>query len=393
MTQAVWLAGSRTDGRVAAPLTALAFALLLGGCAELDGLFNRQDAPPETEVRAGTFDPALATPAEDNTFAAQPRDKPAPPKPDAAARDKGLICPAAQGGEAAWAGDLDILAAPDVLALVNYFKGTQMLSRPAAKASTTLAPNTPDLRDIKGQETAKRALEIAAACGHNLLMAGPPGAGKSMLAARLPGILPPLSAAEALEVSMIHSLSNTLPEGGLMTVRPFRDPHHSASLAALVGGGTRARPGEVSLAHRGVLFLDELPEFSRQALESLRQPIESGRAVVARANHHIAYPARFQLIAAMNPCRCGHLDDPGLACSRAPKCAVDYQARLSGPLLDRIDLNVDVPALSAANLALPPPAEGSAEVSVRVSAARKIQRKRYAGKGILTNAEADGETL
>ncbi|MBO6782842.1 MAG: YifB family Mg chelatase-like AAA ATPase [Alphaproteobacteria bacterium] len=316
---------------------------------------------------------------------------------DASARDRGLICPAAQGGEAAWAGELDILAAPDVLALVNHFKGTQMLSQPVARARHERAPAAPDLRDIKGQETAKRALEIAAAGGHNLLMSGPPGAGKSMLAARLPGILPPLSAAEALEVSMIHSLSNTLPEGGLMTARPFRDPHHSASLAALVGGGTRARPGEVSLAHRGVLFLDELPEFSRQALESLRQPIESGRAVVSRANHHVAYPARFQLVAAMNPCRCGHLDDPALACSRAPRCATDYQARLSGPLLDRIDLHVDVPAVSAADLALPVPAEGSAEVAARVSAVRELQRRRYAGpvegQAILTNAEADGEML
>lgn len=220
---------------------------------------------------------------------------------DASAHDRGLICPAAQGGEAAWAGELDILAAPDVLALVNHFKGTQMLSPPAATPNGSPAAY-PDLRDIKGQETAKRALEIAAAGGHNLLLSGPPGAGKSMLAQRLPGVLPHLSAAEALEVSMIHSLSGTLPEGGLMTVRPFRDPHHSASLAALVGGGARARPGEVSLAHRGVLFLDELPEFSRQALESLRQPIESGRAVVARANHHVTYPARFQLVAAMNPC-------------------------------------------------------------------------------------------
>ncbi len=192
---------------------------------------------------------------------------------------------------------------------------------------------------------------------------------------------------------MIHSISGTLPEGGLMTTRPFRDPHHSASLAALVGGGTRAKPGEVSLSHRGVLFLDELPEFSRQTLESLRQPLETGRAVVARANRHVAYPARFQLIAAMNPCRCGHLDDPGLACSRAPKCATDYQARLSGPLLDRIDLFVDVPTVSAADLTLPPPAEGSAEVAARVARARAIQAKRYAGTDALTNAEADGKLL
>ena len=266
--------------------------------------------------------------------------------------------------------------APDLLALVNHFKGTQMLSAPTAKAHEARPDSYPDLRNIKGQETAKRALEIAAAGGHNLLMSGPPGAGKSMLAQRLPGILPALSAPEALEVSMIHSLSNTPPEGGLMTVRPFRDPHHSASLAALVGGGTRARPGEVSLAHRGVLFLDELPEFTRQALKSLRQPLESGRAVVARANHHVAYPARVQLIAAMNPCRCGHLDDPALACSRAPKCALEYQARLSGPLLDRIDLHVDVPALAVADLALPPPAEGSAEVAGKallVEAADKLK--------------------
>ncbi|MEP4888137.1 MAG: YifB family Mg chelatase-like AAA ATPase [Alphaproteobacteria bacterium] len=311
---------------------------------------------------------------------------------DASARDRGLICPAAQGGEAAWAGEIDILAAPDMLALVNHFKGTQLLSRPVTRRLDQ-ARSYPDLRDIKAQESAKRALEITAAGGHNLLLSGPPGAGKSMLAQRLPGILPPLSPPETLEVSMIHSISGALPEGGLMTERPFRDPHHSASLAALVGGGARAKPGEVSLAHRGVLFLDELPEFSRQALESLRQPLESGRAVVARANHHVAYPARFQLIAAMNPCRCGHLDDPGLACSRAPRCATDYQARLSGPLLDRIDLFVDVPAVSAADLALPPPAEGSAEGAARVDRARAVQTARYGDTGVLTNAEADGKLL
>lgn len=311
---------------------------------------------------------------------------------DASARDRGLICPAAQGSEAAWAGDLEILAAPDMLALVNHLKGAQLLSAPQARRYERMQ-SYPDLIDIKAQESAKRALEIAAAGGHNLLLSGPPGAGKSMLAQRLPGILPPLSPAETLEVSMIHSISGTLPEGGLMTARPFRDPHHSASLAALVGGGARAKPGEVSLSHRGVLFLDELPEFSRQTLESLRQPLETGRAVVARANHHVAYPARFQLIAAMNPCRCGHLDDPGLACSRAPKCATDYQARLSGPLLDRIDLFVDVPTVSAADLTLPPPAEGSAEVAARVARARAVQAERYAGTDALTNAEADGKLL
>jgi len=210
-----------------------------------------------------------------------------------------------------------------------------------------------DLRDVKGQESAKRALEIAAAGGHNLLMVGPPGSGKSMLAARLPGILPPLEPAEALELGMIRSVAGGLRGGELSRERPFRDPHHSASLAALVGGGPRARPGEISLAHQGVLFLDELPEFSRAALEALRQPIETGRVTIARAQGHVTYPARFQLIAAMNPCRCGNLAT--LACARAPRCAQDYQSRISGPLLDRIDLHIDVPAVPSGDLALPHP--------------------------------------
>ena len=192
---------------------------------------------------------------------------------------------------------------------------------------------------------------------------------------------------------MVHSVAGLLEGGKLLRRRPFRDPHHSASLPALIGGGTRARPGEVSLAHLGVLFLDELPEFSRPTLESLRQPIESGRAVVARANHHVSYPARFQLIAAMNPCRCGYLDDPERACSRAPRCAQDYQAKISGPMFDRIDLHVDVPEVSPADLGLPPPAEGSGQVAARVAAARAVQTERYAGQGLRTNAEADGTLL
>ncbi|HZT51797.1 MAG TPA: YifB family Mg chelatase-like AAA ATPase [Stellaceae bacterium] len=311
-------------------------------------------------------------------------------------KGRGLICPAACGGEAAWANGIEVLAAPSLLSIVNHFKGTQVLAAPTPRIAEAEA-SAADLRDIKGQETAKRALEVAAAGGHNLLMVGPPGAGKSMLASRLPGLLPPLDPAEALEVSMVHSVAGLLREGRLLRQRPFRDPHHSASLPALVGGGVRGRPGEVSLAHLGVLFLDELPEFQRATLEALRQPLEAGRVSVARVNAHVVYPARVQLVAAMNPCRCGYLDDPALACGRAPKCAQDYQARISGPLFDRIDLHIDVPAVKAADLALPPPAEGSAEVARRVAAARAIQRLRFQSlppeRAVRTNAEADGALL
>lgn len=304
----------------------------------------------------------------------------------------GLVCPAEQGAEAAWAGGIEVVAAPDLLALLNHFKGAAVLAPPSPGEAAPQVPG-PDLAQVKGQETAKRALEIAAAGGHNLLMNGPPGAGKSLLAACLPGILPDLTAEEALEVSMVASVAGELPGGRIVRTRPYRAPHHSASMAALVGGGLRVRPGEVSLAHLGVLFLDELPEFQRAVLDSLRQPLETGTVSVARANAHVTFPARVQLVAAMNPCRCGHLGDAALACSRAPKCAADYQARISGPLLDRIDLHVEVQAVSAADLTLPPPAEGSAEVAARVAAARAIQTARYRDAGIRTNAEADGAVL
>jgi magnesium chelatase family protein len=305
---------------------------------------------------------------------------------------RGLICPAASGPEAAWAGKIEIIAAPSLIALVNHIKGAQVLRAPVPRIADD-ERIIPDIKDVKGQETAKRALEIAAAGGHNMLMIGPPGAGKSMLASRLAGLLPPLDAREALEISMIQSLAGELRDGAISRRRPFRAPHHSASMPALVGGGVRVKPGEVSLAHLGVLFLDELPEFQRPVLDSLRQPIECGEAVVARANAHVRYPARFQLVAAMNPCRCGYLGDPGQACGRAPKCGADYQGRISGPLFDRIDIHVEVPGVSAADLALPPPAEGTAEIAARVAKARETQRRRYDGAKLRTNAEAEGEML
>jgi magnesium chelatase family protein len=313
-------------------------------------------------------------------------------------REEGLICPGACGAEAAWASpDIQIVAANSLIQIANHFRGTQVLSRPTPKVHEANASQL-DLRDIKGQESAKRALEIAAAGGHHLLMMGSPGAGKSMLAARLPSILPPLSPSELLEVSMIASVAGEIRDGALTAQRPFRSPHHSASMAALTGGGLRAKPGEISLSHHGVLFLDELPEFDPRVLDSLRQPLENGVVAVSRANHRVTYPARFMLVAAMNPCRCGHAFEPGFSCkrNRIERCTADYQSRISGPLMDRIDLRIEVPAVSAADLILPPPAEGSKEVAARVAAARDVQAARYAALGlpnIRTNSEAPAAIL
>ncbi len=310
----------------------------------------------------------------------------------ASGRDLGLICPGPQGGEAAWAGRIAVLAASDLLSLINHFRGTQVLTQPEP-AGVAVVGRDPDLADVKGMETAKRALEIAAAGGHNLLLIGPPGAGKSMLAARLTGLLPNLPPAEALEVSMIHSVAGMLDGGRLLMRPPFREPHHSASQAALAGGGQRARPGEVSLAHRGVLFLDELPEFPKQALESLRQPMESGRTTVSRAAAHVTYPARFQLIAAMNPCRCGYLGDGERECGRAPRCGEDYQHRISGPLLDRVDLTVEVQPVTAAELARAPTGEPSVTVAARGAPARATPPAPYGDGGAVSNAEVDPQRI
>ena len=301
----------------------------------------------------------------------------------AAAMEKGIICPDENQAEAHWGAPKFILPAAGLMELIQHLKGQQLLPPPVLPEVDT-EENYPDLADIQGQETARRALEIAAAGGHNLLMSGPPGAGKSMLASRLPGILPPPSAKEALEISMILSIAGKLEQGSMARRRPYRDPHHSISMLAMVGGGAKAKPGEVTLAHRGVLFLDELPEFPRQAIDSLRQPLETGSVSIARAQQHVTYPARFQLVAAMNPCRCGYLDVPVKACGKAPRCATEYQSRISGPLLDRFDLQIDVPALGFTELHNQPKRESSAVVRERVFRARKLQEARYE----TTNAEA-----
>lgn len=302
-----------------------------------------------------------------------------------------LLCPQASAAEAAWSGGA-VVGVETLMDFINHVRGQRVLTQ--AEPGTLLEPGVvPDLADVRGQEQAKRALEIAAAGGHNLLLVGPPGAGKSMLAQRLPGLLPPLSARELLEVSMVHSVAGLLERGALTRARPFRAPHHSASMAALTGGGVRAQPGEVSLAHHGVLFLDELPEFGATALDALRQPLETGEVTVARANRHVTWPARFQLVAAMNPCRCGAAG--GRTCGKAPRCMVSYQTRISGPMLDRIDLQLDVPSVSAADLAAPPPGEGTAEAAARVAAARERQTARYAGLNgtVSVNAEAPPSIL
>lgn len=312
---------------------------------------------------------------------------------EATAVSKGVICPESCGSEAAWTGNKDILAPSSLLALINHFKGTQVLTYPSP-----IVVDTPcavkDMREVRGQYTARRALEVAAAGAHNMLMVGPPGAGKSLLASCLPGILPNMDVKEMLEISMIQSVAGKLAGGSISRVRPFRDPHHSSSLAAMVGGGRRAVPGEISLAHCGVLFLDELPEFPRSILESLRQPLETGTISVARVQAHVTYPANVQLIAAMNPCRCGYIGDASRACSKAPRCGAEYQSRLSGPLLDRIDIHIEVPAVDTLDMMSASAGESSEVIAARVAAARFVQKERYRElESVRTNADVSVEQL
>ena len=302
----------------------------------------------------------------------------------------GIICPGPQGAEARWAGHTNILAPNHVIELVNHFKGLHILTPPPEISPTVTTNSTLDMAEVHGQAAAKRALEIAAAGGHAMLMVGPPGSGKTMLASRLPTIMPEMTANEILETSIIYSIAGQLNNKALMSVRPFRSVHHTSSPVALAGGGSDARPGEISLAHNGVLFLDELPEFNRATLEILRQPMESGRILISRAKKNATYPARFQLIAAMNPCPCGHLGNAALSCTRAPRCAEAYQNKISGPLLDRIDLHVDVDAVNPWEMTRDDtPRETSAQIRTRVVTARNRQIARQ-GK---VNAHLDGTEL
>ena len=311
----------------------------------------------------------------------------------AAEAERTLLCPKGSGAEAAWVGAAQVIGAATLADVVRHYTGQSPLP-PAEPGEVMDVTQGRDLSDVKGQERAKRALEIAAAGRHHLMMVGTPGSGKSMLAARLPGLLPSLSAREALETSMIHSLAGLIEEGGISRARPFREPHHTASMAAIVGGGRRASPGEISLAHNGVLFMDEFPEFTRPVLETLRQPIETGEVVVARANAHVKYPCRFMLVAAANPCKCGYLPDPNRACSRAPACGQDYMGRISGPLMDRFDLRVEVPPVSFTDLDLPATGESSSTVAARVQTARDVQSRRFQEQPDMhLNADAEGDIL
>ncbi len=311
---------------------------------------------------------------------------------------KGVILPKQNAEEALWSGNKNIIAANDLLSIINHFKGSQVISYPEQpyieKNLLEDKKNIHDLANIKGHKIPKRAIEIAAAGGHNLLMFGPPGSGKSILAQSVPGLLSEMDHEEVLESSMVLSIAGLLQDGKLTKQRPFRAPHHSCSVAAMVGGGIgkRVKPGEISLAHNGILFLDELPEFSSNVLDSLRQPIETGHVTISRSGYQVKYPSDFQLIAAMNPCKCGYIADARRACSRAPICARDYLRKISGPIMDRFDIQIEVPFVSNF-IDYKEEIETSEMVAKRVNAARKLQYNRYKGLDIKINKQLSGEFL
>ncbi|MBL0318531.1 MAG: YifB family Mg chelatase-like AAA ATPase [Alphaproteobacteria bacterium] len=307
-------------------------------------------------------------------------------------KNKTFICPYANAEEATLTSNQQVIATDTLNSLIDYLNNRNSL--PPFSLSTDHVPTSfQDLSLVKGQSAAKRALEIAAAGNHNLLMKGPPGSGKSMLASCLPGILPPLSSRDSHEVNLIASITGQLKNNQLLKHAPFRSPHHSCSMAAMVGGGKHARAGEITLAHRGILFLDEFPEYSKQVLEALRQPMESGIITISRANAHFTYPAIFQLIAAMNPCPCGYLNDPNRMCHKAPVCGKTYLSKLSGPILDRIDLHIDVPEVPLSSLKHLSLGETSEQVRQRVILARACQQQRYHHDDIQTNSQAAMTTI